>query len=44
MELVTGYTVRKIIKKCGGETEILYELVHDTLRKSESYELNRVVS
>ena len=30
--------------KCSRETEILHELVHVTMQKSESHELIRVVS
>ena len=38
-----SYTVRKEIE-CNGETEILHELFHDTMRISESHELICVVS
>ena len=37
------HTVRNEMQ-CGGETEIIHELVHDTARKYENHELIRVVS
>ena len=39
----TVYTVRKEMK-CSVETEILYELVHETTLKSENHELICVIS